>query len=176
MSYLDKIDLPFKRREYHDETIARISTDIVSLDSTKEVLPFAPDTKKPLMLRKESSFYSKQLLNDILPEVPQKNHLPLRSNSAKHKKFPLLLKAPTNFLPKKKEIKIPCMNIFEKKCDSKKHLKHKKFILNFLTPINEFISKDFSLSIDKHEEIGGKLKNKKMVKCFFPPKIPILKI
>jgi hypothetical protein len=80
--------------------------------------------------------------------------------------------------------------LYLKKCDLKKHFYHEKFISNFLTPINQFMKKDFHITNNEYENINKKIHNynyminnndfslyknkrkKETYKKFCPPKIP----
>ena len=67
--------------------------------------------------------------------------------------------------------------LYEKHCNIKHHQHKEKFINHFLTPVNSFINKDFSLFSEEYDnfnnEISRKIQlNRKIKKKFFPPKIP----
>lgn len=57
---------------------------------------------------------------------------------------------------------------YTKNCNLKKHIKNGKFISNFLTPVNNFISDDFKLYNDDYKEITKKMPVKKQRKITLP--------
>ncbi len=67
--------------------------------------------------------------------------------------------------------------LYEKHCNIKHHQHKEKFINHFLTPVNSFINKDFSLFSEEYDNINNEISrkiqlNRKIKKKFFPPKIP----
>ena len=69
--------------------------------------------------------------------------------------------------------------LYEKNCNIKHHQHKEKFINHFLTPVNSFINKEFSLFSEEYDNINNEISrkiqlNRKIKRKFFPPKIPTL--
>ena len=167
--------LRYRRREKRDVSLSRITTDSVNLASYKgyESL-FEIKSVKTLKKQNKSSYYARQLLSEILPEVnngenkkEKKKRLNKSANVKKNKKIFNFQNLDKINEYDHKDCKI---NYYKKTCNIKRHIQNGKFISNFLTPMNSFISTDFNLYNDDYEKMATKfcLKKKKIL----PPKIP----
>lgn len=165
MSNLDKL-IPFKRREKKDISLSRITTETINLANYQES-NFGINTIKSLKKR-NNSFYAKKLLTEILPDMVQEK------KSIK-KPTQVFIRTSTSTSKKKKVIfdflSLDRINEYDhhgckikyytKTCNLKKHLKNDKFISNFLTPVNNFISSDFNLYNDDYNNMTRQIPIKK---------------
>lgn len=164
-------------------TLLQITPNQVNLTSNlhlKYIFDKTQKYSKPI-----HSVYYLQILDDILPDINsnkrkkeerRKPQLPQRANSASKI---IKIKPMIHSLEKIEEEKINKRNeikLYQKSCDIKKHVIDSKFITHFLTPLNNFISKDFKLYNEEYEKLINKLhKNVKKKKKKLPPRIPIRK-
>ena len=176
MSNLDKL-IPFKRREKKDISLSRITTETINLANYQES-NFGINTMKS-MKKRNNSFYAKKLLTEILPDMVQEKKSIKRSEQ-------VIIRTSTSNSKKKKVIfdflSLDRINEYDhhgckikyytKTCNLKKHLKNDKFISNFLTPVNNFISSDFNLYNDDYKKIAGQIPIKKHRKIVLP-RVPI---
>ena len=142
---------------------------LCSLKSNNNEYPLF-NNKSPQCL----SVFSKQLLNNILPE---RKSIEQTCGVEKKEK---ILNLPCIYYHRRcaTENKLNCNNSnincnydkrYEKKCNLTKHIISKKFISNFLSPINNFISVDFKLNDDEYNHITKDLPVvKKKNKLFIP--------
>lgn len=166
----------------HHSLHRRRTFKLCSLKSSNNEYSQCYDKSPPQYKSTCLSAFSKQLLNGILPER--------KSNG---KSFGLERKEKIISLPCVyyhgrcvTENKINCNNNannininyiyskrYEKTCDLTKHIISKKFISNFLSPINNFISDDFKLNNEEYNHITKDLpviKKKKKLFIPLPPK------
>lgn len=179
MSYLDSLMLKYRRREKRDVSLSRITTDSVSLASYKgyESL-FEIKSVKTLKKQNKSSYYARQLLTEILPEVnngenkKEKKEKKKRLNkSANVKKIKKIFNFQNLDKINEYDHKDCKISYYKKTCNIKRHIQNGKFISNFLSPMNSFISTDFNLYNDDYEKMATKICLKKK-KIILPPKIP----
>lgn len=175
MSYLDKL-LPYRRRDKRDISLSRISTETINLATYKGYDTFFAINHLHSLKKKNESIYARKLLNEILPDIKPETKIKrdkkgYRVSSANHKKPKIFefenLDKIIEYSQKENKI-----NYYNKRCNLKKHLKNDKFISNFLTPINNFISIDFNLYNEDYENITKQIDIKKK-RRIYPPKIPI---
>ena len=175
MSNSEKNVIPFKRREKRDVSLSRITTETINLANFQEYYTIFGINSIKSLKKRNHSFYAKKLLTEILPDKTIKlqrkkkeNMISRTSTSASSKKkkniFDFLsLDRISEYDHKGRKIKY-----YTKNCNLKKHIKNGKFISNFLTPVNNFISDDFKLYNDDYKEITKKMPVKKQRKITLP--------
>ena len=164
----NKYLIPFKRREEKDETIMRITSSPVKLETSPTFSSMFEVNKIKNQTKHKQSVYSLKLLEEILPSInkrvkkkKEKPPLPkFRANSASNEIQKISTKYILDKIEEEKTRKIMKVNTYEKKCNIKKHITGSKFISHFLTPLNNFICKDFKLYNDEYEEITRPLSKK----------------
>ena len=177
----DKVYPNFPRTGIRDGTLLQITPNQVNLTSNLHLKYIFNKTNK--YTKPIHSVYSLQILDDILPDIntnkrkkeERKPKLPKRASSASKliKKKPVLHsleKIEEDITNKRNEIKL-----YQKTCDIKKHTIGSKFITHFLTPMNNFISKDFKLYNEEYETLINKLNKNVKKKRLLPPRVPIRK-
>ena len=129
MSYLDSLMLRYRRREKRDVSLSRITTDSVNLASYKgyESL-FEIKSVKTLKKQNKSSYYARQLLSEILPEVnngenkkEKKKRLNKSANVKKNKKIFNFQNLDKINEYDHKDCKI---NYYKKTCNIKRHIQN----------------------------------------------------
>ena len=175
MSYLDKIP-PYRRRDKRDISLSRISTETINLATYKGYDTFFAINHLHSLKKKNDSIYARKLLNEILPDM--KPERKIKRDKKGYRVSSAGTKTGKIFEFESLDRIIECsekdnkVNYYNKRCNVKKHLKNDKFISNFLTPINNFISIDSNLYNEDYEEIKKKIEGKKKKKICLP-KIPI---
>ena len=175
MSYLDKLP-PYRRRDKRDISLSRISTETINLATYKGYDTFFAINHLHSLKKKNDSIYARKLLNEILPDM--KPERKIKRDKKGYRVSSAGTKTGKIFEFESLDRIIECsekdnkVNYYNKRCNVKKHLQHDKFISNFLTPINNFISIDFNLYNEDYEEIKKKIEGKKKKKICLP-KIPI---
>lgn len=179
----DKFYKNFPRTGKRYGTLLQITPNQVNLTSNLHLKYIFDKTQK--YTKPIHSVYSLQILDDILPDINsnkrnkeerRKPLLPQRASSASKV---ISRKPMIHSLEKIEEEKVNKRNIiklYQKSCDIKKHVIGGKFISHFLTPLNNFISKDFKLYNEEYEKLINKLhKNVKKKIKRLPPRVPIRK-
>ena len=129
--------------------------------------------------------------NDCTKETIKLNLKKIPFTKPKKLVFKKIVNNSFDYNNKKKKIpkSFSKVKLYSKKCDLKKHFIHQKFISNFLTPINQFIKNEFSITDKEYENINKKIcdynylinnneyslylnkRKKEKYKKFSPPKI-----
>lgn len=155
----------FKRREKRDISVSRITNNSISLDLSNNLESILGKRNSGKSAFKKStvnnvntstnSVFVRRLLSEILPSSP-------KENAPSNKKWLSGIKE------KKTSKKFSVTKLYEKKCDSKKHKSQEKFIMHFLSPLNKFISSEFSLYNEEYKEIVEKIPCLKKVGSYLP--------
>jgi hypothetical protein len=157
----------------------RITFKLCSIKSNNSIEFAQFNNKSPQYKPTCLSAFSKQLLNNILPETKS-----VEQTCGTEKKE-RIVNLPCIYYHRRcvTENKLNCNNNcnsnsniscnydkrYEKKCNLTKHIISKKFISNFLSPINNFISADFKLKNEEYNHITKDLPVvKKKNKLFIP--------
>ena len=171
MSYLDKIP-PYRRRDKRDISLSRISTETINLATYKGYDTFFAINHLHSLKKKNDSIYARKLLDEILPDM--KPERKIKRDKKGYRVSSAGTKTGKIFEFESLDRIIECsekdnkVNYYNKRCNVKKHLKNDKFISNFLTPVNNFISDDFKLYNDDYKEITKKMTVKKQRKITLP--------
>ena len=156
---LKKKNIPKPKRYHSEKKKSNILSEQTTLNQTRN-----SNNSQNIVNIDSTSEILKGSNNSFLPPVGKKV---IYENEMKDKKNKKMKKSNSE------------QKLYEKHCNIKHHQHKEKFINNFLTPVNSFINKDFSLFSEEYDNINNEISrkiqlNRKIKKNFFPPKIPTL--
>ena len=156
---LKKKNIPKPKRYHSEKKKSNILSEQTTLNQTRN-----SNNSQNIVNIDSTSEILKGSNNSFLPPVGKKV---IYENEMKDKKNKKMKKSNSE------------QKLYEKHCNIKHHQHKEKFINNFLTPVNSFINKDFSLFSEEYDNINNEISrkiqlNRKIKRKFFPPKIPTL--